>query len=142
MPLYLARGPATLAFLIRARDRDHLNYIIDAMFDPGMFEVEVYDGPLALTLSLPAELDGETDFADAEPDLKVRFTGSLEHLKVLHEERDRRDDPRLARESPGAGSPFSPQRGRGARLGRRTGSYWGSGAQAVTIQPRTSAPSS
>lgn len=83
MPLYLARGPSTFAFLIRARDRDHLNYIIDAFFDPGLFEVEVYDGPLSLSLSLPAELDGETDFADAKPDLQVRFTGSTECETLL-----------------------------------------------------------
>lgn len=83
MPLYLARGPATFAFLIRARDRNHLNYIIDALFDPGLFQVEVYDGPLCLTLSLPAELDGETDFAELEPDLQVRFNGSLEREEVL-----------------------------------------------------------
>jgi hypothetical protein len=81
MPVYLARGPATFALLIRARDRDHLNYIIDAAFDPGLFEVEVYDGPLSLKLSLPAELDD--DDADADADLKVCFTGSTKREDLL-----------------------------------------------------------
>lgn len=72
MPLYLARGPATFAFLIQAEDRDHLDYIIDAMLDPGLFEAEVYDGPLTLMLSLPATFrDGPDD--SAEP--RVTYSG-------------------------------------------------------------------
>lgn len=83
MPLYLARGPATMAFLIRARDRDHLNYILDAELDPGAFEAEVYDGPLALVLSLPASLEGEPAFASPTPDLRVSFRGSTDREALL-----------------------------------------------------------
>ncbi len=83
MPLYLARGPATFAYLIRARDRDHVNYIIDAMLDPGLFQIEVYDGPLSLMLELPATLDGDTDFSEAQPDLKVKFTDRTDYDQLL-----------------------------------------------------------
>ncbi len=79
MPLYLARGPSSFAYLIRARDRDHVNYIIDAMDDPGLFEVEVYDGPLNLMLTLPVTLAGDPDFSEAKPDLKVQYTGPTDY---------------------------------------------------------------
>ncbi|MCH9681757.1 MAG: hypothetical protein K0V04_10015 [Deltaproteobacteria bacterium] len=84
MPLYLARGPAAIAFLVRARDRHHLNYIIDAVTDPGDFEAEIYDGPLCLSLTVPVSFEGEPG-----PARQALYTGSteLEQLEFLPEVR-------------------------------------------------------
>ncbi len=84
MPLYLARGPAAIAFLVRARDRHHLNYIIDAVTDPGDFEAEIYDGPLCLLLTVPVSFDGEQ-----RAERRAQYTGSteLERLEFLPEVR-------------------------------------------------------
>ena len=54
MPLYLVRGPDTEALLIHAHDREELADILDEEADPRIFEVQVYDGPLCLRLSVPA----------------------------------------------------------------------------------------
>ncbi|MCH9682183.1 MAG: hypothetical protein K0V04_12165 [Deltaproteobacteria bacterium] len=92
MPLYLARGPVAIAFLVRARDRHHLNYIIDAVTDPGDFEAEIYDGPLCLLLTVPvsferepgaevrAQFEGSTELEDLE------YLPAIEPLMEFHEE--------------------------------------------------------
>ncbi len=52
MPLYIVRGPATWGALIRARDLDHLYYLIDEVADPGTCAVSEYTGPVALEFQL------------------------------------------------------------------------------------------
>lgn len=84
MPLYIARGPATLAFLIRADHPSQVYYVIDSVTDPGGFEVEEYDGPLNLALDLPASIVEHPDDSSPESDVKIKFTGGRAFEDLCH----------------------------------------------------------
>jgi len=76
MPLYIARRSGTMAFLIHARSREHLDAILEEKDDAVAHTVEVYGGPLCLALSVPASVEGEPVYSSPEPELRARFEGS------------------------------------------------------------------
>lgn len=55
MPIYLVRWPDLTASLVRAVDEDELVDILDQEANPEGCEWSVYDGPLFINITLPAE---------------------------------------------------------------------------------------
>lgn len=87
MPLYLARGPATVAFLVRAQDPSEVLYVIDTVCDPGGFQVELYEGPLNLVIDVPASINTAPDYSQEQPDLQLSYDGSRDLYDVVEQPR-------------------------------------------------------
>lgn len=77
-----ARGPR--AFLVRAQDRDHLNFILDTEVDPGLCIAEIYDGPICVELRVPMSEENRSASApEAADGTSPRYAGSTNGLEAL-----------------------------------------------------------
>jgi hypothetical protein len=57
MPLYLVRWPNLSACIVRARNNDDLDEILDELADPYDCERQVYNGPLWIEFELPVKME-------------------------------------------------------------------------------------
>lgn len=55
MPIYLVRWPRCEASLVRAKNEQELQFILDEVGDPGCARWTVYNGPLYIDLDLPTK---------------------------------------------------------------------------------------
>ncbi|MFQ5988189.1 MAG: hypothetical protein ACE5H6_04990 [Dehalococcoidia bacterium] len=61
MSLYLVRWPDLSVSIVRARDRQELDHILDEVSDPGACEIKQYNGPFHIALELDVEYEVESE---------------------------------------------------------------------------------
>jgi len=86
MPIYLVRWPGLSASLVRASDTDQLVLLLDEIGNADGCTWSVYDGPLFIDFSLPAEWSVEGAPSEGPVTLDQVVVGDIEPLVTAHVE--------------------------------------------------------
>ena len=84
MPLYLVRWPNLTLSIIRARNRDHLELMLDEVGDPGCAQVQEWRGPVWFDLAVPVTFETNDDRGDRP--LGPQDVTNIDVSKLLEED--------------------------------------------------------